>query len=664
MNILLAYVSLPITTAIYIDRALRKNHTVISLGVKPEYEFNKSLDINLHSTELDIYTNISPDIKLISDIIKTKIIPDLFLWIDTGTDFFPANIEQLDFPSAAYFIDTHLHLEQHIQLSKNFDYVFIAQREYLDEFKKNGIQSVHWLPLGCDPEIHFNYKIPSIHNICFVGSTDLNPRRQKLLNKIKEKFAIYSDRLFLKEMAKAFSESKIVFNSAVRNDLNMRFFETLSTGSLLLTDKAHNSGQEEMFKNNIEIACYEDEGINNVIEFYLENDELRSSIAQRGHSLVLNAHTYEHRVNDLISVVTGEKTTTLSSEEIREISLQNCPITTNQINKLKRSFVIPVIDYSPASKYNISTLLKDLEVIEGNVIIIFNSEKVADEIKNHPRIDYYAIMKKNVGVSRAWNIGLDMSFTPITFILNSDLHIKLEAVEKLESAIITLENAAMVGPQGNDNHFYTIEDFQYYDKGTFNNITEVDSVSGFFFAVKTKYFHQSILKFENLYTPCYFEEWDIGLQIKNAGLKSYVIPTTEYSHKWSGSIKSMNTIKYFDKEFSVEEIRKRNLLLYLEKWINLKRLGKVKEEIFISCWVTLQLNKQKALITKGLFNTVRKNLNIIKSFYPDYYKINYYEALLHYKTGDISIATELLTEIIKYHPNYEEASKLLKEISS
>ncbi len=199
---------------------------------------------------------------------------------------------------------------------------------------------------------------------------------------------------------------------------------------------------------------------------------------------------------------------------------------------------------SPASPYNINKLLDDLKHIQGDVIVIFNSLEMTEKLKDHPRINYYASMKKNVGVSRAWNIGLNMSQTPVTFILNSDLNISRETIERLEDHLLKLPDAAIVGPQGSFFNFYKAKDLAYFNKNTFNTPIEVDAVSGFLFAVKTELFNKGILKFDNQYTPCYFEEWDMGLQIKLAGLKSYVVPTTGYNHEWSGSIRALRIIKY------------------------------------------------------------------------------------------------------------------------
>ncbi len=57
--------------------------------------------------------------------------------------------------------------------------------------------------------------------------------------------------------------------------------------------------------------------------------------------------------------------------------------------EVSRSFIIPVLDYSPHSPYNINTLLNDLEDIHGEVICIFNIREVFDKLRDRPRIDKY-----------------------------------------------------------------------------------------------------------------------------------------------------------------------------------------------------------------------------------------------------------------------------------
>ena len=108
------------------------------------------------------------------------------------------------------------------------------------------------------------------------------------------------------EMAEHYSRSKIVFNNAINNDLNMRVFEALCSGSLLLTDGAIGSGLEEMFENRKHLIIYEDENIENLIAHYLDDAKERELIAEQGRQEVLKNHTYAHRVDDLMNVLNRE----------------------------------------------------------------------------------------------------------------------------------------------------------------------------------------------------------------------------------------------------------------------------------------------------------------------------------------------------------------------
>jgi GT2 family glycosyltransferase len=182
-----------------------------------------------------------------------------------------------------------------------------------------------------------------------------------------------------------------------------------------------------------------------------------------------------------------------------------------------------------------------------------------------------ASMSHNVGVARAWNIGLAMSQTPVTFILNADLHVSEEVFTALERALNELPDAAVVGPQGSFFDFATTQDIQYFQRGSFPAPVNVDAVSGFLFGVRSNMFGPGGLQFENSFTPCYFEEWDLGLQCRLMGVKCYIVPTTAYDHEWSGSIRALRTIKYFRSEATSREILDRNRSIFLEKWKGIAR---------------------------------------------------------------------------------------------
>ena len=161
--------------------------------------------------------------------------------------------------------------------------------------------------------------------------------------------------------------------------------------------------------------------------------------------------------------------------------------------EITRSFIIPVLDYSPHSPYNINTLLKDLEEIHGEVICIFNSHEVFDKLRDHPRIDKYCSNSLNAGVSRSWNIGINMAEGRTAFILNADIHIRSLAVSQLESYLLRLDKAVIAGPQGTILDYQNLRDERYYGKGTFSEPVQVHAVSGFLFAIHLERYIKALL---------------------------------------------------------------------------------------------------------------------------------------------------------------------------
>ncbi len=661
----LSFVSYPITTAVYFERALRKNYKVITCGPKLPEQLIKQWQLEnmkLPVKDLDIAAGFGElDFSQVLRSIPQNMTPDLFLWIESVSGFLPVNVKGKGFPTACYLIDSHLNLKSHLDWAKNFDFVFIAQREYLPEFKKAGFEKVFWLPLGADSEIHSKKNVNKIYDIGFVGSVNgsSHQKRVNLLNKINSVVKVSYSRCWWNEMAEFFSASKIVFNNAINNDLNMRLFEAMSTGSFLLTDLAINSGQEEMFKDREDLCIYNEDNIVDKVKYYLQNESEREKIAENGKKIIHNAHTYSHRAEELLRVCFGEKNDTPSADEWRNRSLGKISLPVNmeknqkQNSKSRRSFVIPVLDMSPASPYNIVKLLDDLKNIPGDVILIFNSLEMTEKLKNHPRIDYYASMKKNVGVSRAWNIGLNISQTPVTFILNSDLNLSEETVEKLENHLLKIPEAAIVGPQGSFFNFYKAQDLAYFDKNSFDSPFEVDAVSGFLFAVKTELFNNGILKFDNQYTPCYFEEWDMGLQIKKAGMKSYIVPVGGYNHEWSGSIRSLRVIEYLDKEETAGEILNRNRILFLNKWKEFVQYFPDKKNILISNWAGLLLNQAEIFAKQNEKEKSSQIYNQVLTEFPEYEEALSKFGMFLYKENKLDDALHVFNNLSSINPDYK-----------
>jgi len=306
-NIVMDYTSHPATTAHYLERALRKKHNVVTCGPKINDMVREKWNLGALKWEVksqDIPCGFEVSYKEVEKRLPIGWQPDLYLWVETGLSLPPADLNECKIPKACYLIDTHIHLDNHLKIARPFDFVFLAQKAYVEDFKKAGYENVHWLPLACDPEIHGRVEGEVKSDVGFVGTVEHAPaRRKQLLSKIGAEFDLRCERRFMEEMAELYSQSRMVFNNAILNDLNMRVFEAMCSGSLLLTDKAEGSGLEEFFEDGVHMAIYEDETLNDTVRLYLDLPEKRERIAAKGRAEVLAKHTYEHRIAEMIDVI-------------------------------------------------------------------------------------------------------------------------------------------------------------------------------------------------------------------------------------------------------------------------------------------------------------------------------------------------------------------------
>jgi FkbM family methyltransferase len=226
---------------------------------------------------------------------------DLYLNIDDGLEYWlPKDLH----PCAWWAIDTHLNLDWCLKRARDFDFIFAAQRDGTEQLQKAGLARAFWLPLACDPEIHRKHDVAKEFDVAFVGHLFPGPRAE-LVDLIQRRFRnSFVGQRFFEEMARTYSAARIVFNRSIRNDINMRVFEALACGSLLLTNDLADNGQEDLFRDGAHLATYRDaEEMLDKIAFYLARESVRERIAAAGRAEVLAKDTYRHRMELLLSEV-------------------------------------------------------------------------------------------------------------------------------------------------------------------------------------------------------------------------------------------------------------------------------------------------------------------------------------------------------------------------
>lgn len=288
MRIFLGYGHRSWTTGVYWEKALSRYAEVIYVGTDKE-------NCRLGFQEMDI-----------SRLLSGAQEEDVFIYVDSGRPYFPRNIEKLPVLTACYLIDVHVDLAMRIEMAKFFDVVFVAQKDYVETFRTKGFKNVWWIPFGCEPTVYQRLKLPLIYEIGFVGQVSEDTvRRKKLLSMLSKRYRMNDYRRFYSpsETSRVYCSSKIVFNCSANGDLNMRVFEAMACGRLLLTDCIAN-GLEELSQDRRHLVIYHDEGeLLELADYYLLEEDERERIALCGSNLVRSQGTYEHRMEKVLNIL-------------------------------------------------------------------------------------------------------------------------------------------------------------------------------------------------------------------------------------------------------------------------------------------------------------------------------------------------------------------------
>jgi len=216
------------------------------------------------------------------------------------------NVEPCDFiisypgkKSCFWEIDNHLHRGRDYDKYQKVDHLFITQKYFLSLYPK---EKTTWLPLACDPEKHRLYPEEKLeYDVGFLGN-DTYPRRRQLLEDIGANFKLL--RATSKpgeEYSRFLSRCRMTFNCSMDNDLNMRVFECISIGRLLLTDKVE--GMDDLLCDGNHYVSFKGwSGLDEKIGYFLAHEKEREKIADTGANYVQATQTYHHRLEEILKV--------------------------------------------------------------------------------------------------------------------------------------------------------------------------------------------------------------------------------------------------------------------------------------------------------------------------------------------------------------------------
>lgn len=319
-----------------------------------------SSDVLLIDTRKIIYdtggTQRSQEI-IIEEIINSRFNPDIILVLK-GLEITPdtyKRIKQL-FPSAIHvnwmfdkFIGDVPVWEnvKYIDFIKLFDYFFCSLNGVHEKLRELDLNNVYYLPEGCDPNFHsetyLNYYQTQKYasDISFIGSLGYfkqHPNRVQILKRIIEEgfnTTIWGEvSCELKYLPKEIKDrhmfetainekhSKIVqcslINLGIDQDPELslsqsaRLYRVMCAGGLYLNTATKdlnkmfkiNETRDSQITKDLELVVYYDtDDLISKLDFLLEHDDIRTSIARNGQKAVLSSHKFSDRIDVMLKTI-------------------------------------------------------------------------------------------------------------------------------------------------------------------------------------------------------------------------------------------------------------------------------------------------------------------------------------------------------------------------
>jgi tetratricopeptide (TPR) repeat protein len=218
----------------------------------------------------------------------------------------PVGLEDSPCPIAAVFIDSTINSFWQHPFAHIFDLVLTDQKPDAEALQQKGLNA-HWFPLAADTEIYKPIDQFKKYDISFVGNRNPSARakRENILNLLGNHFnlKIFSGDPFLSpaETAAVYNQSKLVLNENLFPSVNLRLFEAMACGTVVLTEE-NDVGLTNLFTDQKHILTYNSENIIEKTDKYLNSKSTLDRIASRSSQLIIEKHSLKVRAEQLLQL--------------------------------------------------------------------------------------------------------------------------------------------------------------------------------------------------------------------------------------------------------------------------------------------------------------------------------------------------------------------------
>lgn len=202
-----------------------------------------------------------------------------------------------------------------------YDCVFIASEKYAQEINQKASVLTKPLLQCTNPNLFFPNPTEEFNEeILFVGVTRgiFRPIVQDLL-KTSHDVSVYGmgwekfiDEKYIKGefiqnniLNNAYSSCKILLNDhwddmKEKDFISNRLFDALACKAFVISDEVDSISH--LFEGNV-VTYTDADDLNKKLDYYLENDEERNRMAERGYEIVVKNHTFDNRVDEIVNTL-------------------------------------------------------------------------------------------------------------------------------------------------------------------------------------------------------------------------------------------------------------------------------------------------------------------------------------------------------------------------
>jgi hypothetical protein len=234
--------------------------------------------------------------------------PSAVFHFESAHPLFPTGMEASPLPTVCFHADTYAFTRRRIRWSSVFDHAAVFHPGFPERFAAAGHPGAFLLPHAVRREFFSGPQPRRDYDLGWVGQTSgpFYQARARWLPALRKEFRSndWTRPYTVEEVAEVYRRSRVVANIGrddYPEDANLRVFEVLASGALLLTSTPTELAQLG-FEEGTHFVGYRDHSdIGKLIRKYLEDEPARERIANAARTLVLREHTYDRRVESLLA---------------------------------------------------------------------------------------------------------------------------------------------------------------------------------------------------------------------------------------------------------------------------------------------------------------------------------------------------------------------------